>query len=49
MVKFYEAYKDNEKLGNLSLEISWTNNLLILEKCKDDLQKQFYMLITKKE
>lgn len=49
MVKFYEAYKDNEKLGTLSLEISWSNNLLILEKCKDDLQRQFYMLITKKE
>lgn len=49
MVKFFETYKDNEKLATLSLEINWTNNLLILERCNNHLQRQFYILITKKE
>ena len=29
-------------------EISWSNNILIMEKCKDDLQREFYIQMTKK-
>lgn len=29
-------------------EISWSNNIVIMEKCKDDLQKEFYIQMTKR-
>ncbi|MEY2831956.1 MAG: hypothetical protein RLZZ574_1214, partial [Cyanobacteriota bacterium] len=41
---FYEAYVKNEKLAPMVREIGWTHNLVILEKCKDDLEREFYLL-----
>lgn len=29
-------------------EISWSNNIIIMEKCKDDLQREFYIQMTKR-
>ena len=29
-------------------EISWSNNVIIMEKCKDDLQREFYIQMTKR-
>jgi predicted nuclease of restriction endonuclease-like (RecB) superfamily len=29
-------------------EISWTKNIAIVEKCKDDLEREFYIRMTKK-
>jgi len=29
-------------------EISWTKNIIIMEKCKDDLEREFYIKTTKK-
>ena len=29
-------------------EIAWTQNILILEKCKDDLEREFYLRATRK-
>jgi predicted nuclease of restriction endonuclease-like (RecB) superfamily len=43
---FYEAYAGNEKLAPLVREIGWTHNLIILERCKDYLQREFYMRMT---
>jgi predicted nuclease of restriction endonuclease-like (RecB) superfamily len=48
MQSFYLQYKDNEKLAPLVREISWTKNLAIMEKCKDDLEKEFYIRMTRK-
>lgn len=48
MRKFYLEYFKNEKLQILSGEISWSHNITIIEKCKDDLERQFYMQMTKK-
>jgi predicted nuclease of restriction endonuclease-like (RecB) superfamily len=45
---FYEAYFLNEKLAPMVREISWSKNLVIMEKCKDDLQREFYIRITRK-
>jgi len=45
---FYLTYKDNEKLTPLVAEIGWTHNLVIMEGCKDDLQREFYIRMTKK-
>jgi predicted nuclease of restriction endonuclease-like (RecB) superfamily len=43
MRDFYLTYHRNEKLTPLVAEIGWTHNLVILEKCKDDLQREFYI------
>ncbi|MHB0867728.1 MAG: PDDEXK nuclease domain-containing protein [Thermoleophilia bacterium] len=45
---FFEAYTENEKLASLTREIGWTHNYTILEKCKDDLQREFYIRMTHK-
>ena len=44
---FYEAYKDKSKLALLVREIGWTHNLIIMERCKDDLQREFYIRVTR--
>lgn len=43
MRNFYLTYRDSEKLAPLVREISWSNNIIIMEKCKDDLQREFYI------
>jgi len=48
MRSLYEHYKANEKLPPLVAEIAWSHNILILEKCKDDLEREFYIKMTKK-
>jgi predicted nuclease of restriction endonuclease-like (RecB) superfamily len=48
MKLFYETYAANEKLAPLVREIAWTHNLLIVEKCKDDLEREFYLRMTRK-
>jgi predicted nuclease of restriction endonuclease-like (RecB) superfamily len=48
MRQFYNTYSTNEKLQPLVREISWTKNIIIISKCKDDLHKEFYILMTKK-
>lgn len=48
MRNFYLSYCDSEKLAPLVREISWSNNVVIMEKCKDDLQREFYIQMTKR-
>lgn len=48
MKLFFETYNENKKLAPLVREISWSHNIVILEKCKDDLEKEFYTKMTKK-
>ena len=48
MRQFYLAYLGNEKLQPLVGEISWTKHLVILGKCKDPLEREFYIRMTKK-
>jgi predicted nuclease of restriction endonuclease-like (RecB) superfamily len=48
MRSFYVTYRTNEKLQPMVAEIGWTHNLVILEKCKDDLQREFYIRMTQK-
>lgn len=48
MRNFYIEYKDNEFLQPLVAEISWTKNIIIIEKCKEPLEKEFYIKMTKK-
>ncbi|MEL6401289.1 MAG: PDDEXK nuclease domain-containing protein [Cyanobacteria bacterium J06626_4] len=48
MKLFYETYKSSEKLAPLVREIGWSHNLVIMEKCKDDLEREFYLRMTRK-
>jgi predicted nuclease of restriction endonuclease-like (RecB) superfamily len=46
MRQFYNEYRDKPKLQPLVREISWSKNLLIMARCKDDLEREFYLLAT---
>jgi len=45
MRQFYETYCNNEKLAPLVLEISWTQNLIIIARAKTDEAREFYLLL----
>ncbi len=47
MKQFYEAYVGSQKLSPLVREIGWTHNTIILMNCKDDLEREFYIRMTK--
>ncbi len=46
MRKFYKEYEGNEKLQPLVAEIGWTHNIIVMEKCKDMLEREFYIKMT---
>ena len=46
MRTFYIEYKDNIKLQALTAQIGWTHNVVILQKTKDVLEREFYMKMT---
>lgn len=48
MARFYAEYQSNEILQPLVGEISWSKHIVILTKCKDTRQRQFYILATKR-
>ena len=43
MKQFYETYEGNEKLSAVLREISWTSNLIIMSRVKNDDAKIFYI------
>lgn len=45
--KFYLKYKDNRKLAPLVQEIGWAHNVIIMEKCKGDEERAFYIRMTR--
>lgn len=48
MVQFFNEYQNDLNLQPLVGEISWSKHLVILSKCKDNQQRQFYIMATKK-
>lgn len=48
MRKFYIQYQDNQKLAPMVQEIGWTHNIFIMERCGDDLEREFYLRMTRK-
>ena len=48
MAQFYSEYHAIENLQPLVGEISWTKHIVIMSKCKDNTQRQFYTIATKK-
>ena len=48
MSEFFTAYRDKPKLQPLVAIIGWTQNLVILQRCKEPLEREFYIRMTKK-
>ncbi len=48
MRQFYREYRGYEKLQPLVGEIAWAHNLAIMSKCKDPLEREFYLRMTRK-
>jgi len=48
MRNFFMFYSQNKKLQPLVAEIGWTHNIIIMERCKDNLEREFYIRITRK-
>lgn len=48
MRNFYAEYQGKAKLQPLVAEIGWSHNIIILEKCKDDSEREFYIKMTRK-
>lgn len=46
MRTFYKEYKDLPNLQPLAAEIAWTKNTLILDRCQQTLQREFYLRAT---
>lgn len=44
--QFFNEYSQRPKLQPLVREISWAKNLVILARCKDDLEREFYLRAT---
>jgi predicted nuclease of restriction endonuclease-like (RecB) superfamily len=49
MRQFYETYKDLTELLPLVRELSWSHNLAIFSRCKTKEEKEYYLLLSKKE
>ena len=45
---FYLGYRDDVKLAPLVREISWSHNIVIFEKCRDSLEREFYLRMTRR-
>ncbi len=45
---FYVSYHRKAKLQPLVAEIGWTHNLIIMTRCKGDLEREFYIRMTRK-
>ncbi len=48
MRNFYLQYNSSQKLAPLVREISWVKNVIIMEKCRNEQEKEFYIRITQK-
>ncbi len=48
MRQFYLEYRGQERLQPLVGEISWAKHLVVMAKCKDPLEREFYIRMTRK-
>lgn len=48
MREFYLEFSQYEFLQPLVAEIDWTKNIVIFTRCKDNLQREFYLRMTRK-
>lgn len=48
MREFFLLYRDDERVQPLVAQIGWTHNLVIFQRCKEPLQREFYIRMTRK-
>jgi predicted nuclease of restriction endonuclease-like (RecB) superfamily len=48
MKLFFETYSASEILAPLVREIGWSHNVILMEKCGNDLEREFYIRMTQK-
>jgi len=48
MREFYLLYRNDKRVQPLVAQIGWTHNLVILQRCKDPLEREFYIRMTSK-
>jgi predicted nuclease of restriction endonuclease-like (RecB) superfamily len=48
MREFYTLYRGNPKVQPLVAQIGWTHNLIIVQRCKAPLEREFYIRMTRK-
>ena len=48
MRQFFLEYSGHERLQPLVGEIAWAHNLVIMSKCKEPLEREFYLRMTRK-
>ena len=46
--EFFLTYRDSQKVQPLVAQIGWSHNLIILQRCKDPLEREFYIRMTRK-
>ncbi len=48
MREFYLLYRDDKRVQPMVAQIGWTHNLMIFQRCKDPLEREFYIRMTRK-
>lgn len=48
MREFYRLYRNDEKVQPMVAQIGWTHNLTIMQRCKEPLEREFYIRMTRK-
>ncbi len=48
MRELYLCYRELEKVQPLVAQIGWSHNLIVLQKCRDNLEREFYLRMTRK-
>jgi predicted nuclease of restriction endonuclease-like (RecB) superfamily len=48
MRELFILYRDDERVQPLVAQIGWTHNLVIMQRCKDPLEREFYLRMTRK-
>ncbi|MCC7263202.1 MAG: DUF1016 family protein [Candidatus Latescibacteria bacterium] len=48
MREFYLTYRNLPKVQLLVAQIGWTHNLIVLQRCEDPLEREFYIRMTRK-
>lgn len=49
MKSFYETYINKKRLQPLVGEISWSNHIVIMDKCDNDFEREFYIKLCVKQ
>ncbi len=48
MRQFYLAYRTETKVQPLVAQIAWSQNLIVLQRCKEPYKREFYLRMTAK-